>query len=95
MGVVSFANVTLFGVGAYGVSLSLSSVRTNWSALVIQFIAARRWLRRSALSRAGAADFLRHRDVGGRLRLQLFASRLSLPVIGEGGELALRPRLEG
>jgi ABC-type branched-subunit amino acid transport system permease subunit len=24
-----------------------------------------------------------------------FASRLSLPVIGEGGELALRPRLEG
>jgi ABC-type branched-subunit amino acid transport system permease subunit len=37
---VSFANVTFFGVGAYGVSLPLYSVGTNWSALVIEFIAA-------------------------------------------------------
>ena len=37
---MSFANVTFFGVGAYGVSLPLYSVGTNWSALVIEFIAA-------------------------------------------------------
>jgi hypothetical protein len=39
-GIVSFAHEMFFGVGAYGVSLPLYAVGTNWSALVIGFIAA-------------------------------------------------------
>jgi hypothetical protein len=65
---VSFANVTFFGVGAYGVSLPLYSVGTNWSALVIEFIAA------AALKDKALGAFL---------------------LLLRGGELALRPHLEG
>jgi hypothetical protein len=57
---VSFANVTFFGVGAYGVSLPLYSVGTNWSALVIEFIAGGAGSGDRPLLAPGAADFLRH-----------------------------------
>jgi branched-chain amino acid transport system permease protein len=40
MGIVSFAHVMFFGVGAYGVSLPLYAAGTNWSAFVIGLIAA-------------------------------------------------------
>jgi branched-chain amino acid transport system permease protein len=38
--IMSFAHVMFFGVDAYGVSLPLYAVGTNWSALVIGLIAA-------------------------------------------------------
>jgi branched-chain amino acid transport system permease protein len=38
--IMSFAHVMFFGVDAYGVSLPLYAVGTNWSELVIGLIAA-------------------------------------------------------
>ena len=50
-GVVSFAHVMFFGVGAYGVGLMLYALGASWGALLA---GARR--RRCAVARAGAGD---------------------------------------
>ena len=39
-GIVSFAHVMFFGVGAYGVGLALYALGPSWGALIIGLIAA-------------------------------------------------------
>ena len=60
--------MTFFGVGAYGVSLPLYSVGTNWSALVIEFIAAAARALAIGLFCSGCSRFSSPCDAGDRLR---------------------------
>ena len=74
-GIVSFAHVMFFGVGAYGVAIALYGLGPGWGALALGVGGGAAGLAGAgpgdrAVFAARADDLLRHGDAGGRLRLQ-------------------------